>query len=327
MVDIICKMEYNINQLTDYLAELTGCEVKRLANGDLNYDQLPLAIESCYTLCDIEFLGTMVTIAIPTGQGRISPMQLAKHQARMMEVLRHPVIFALENVPSYYISRLTRARVNFIIAGKIIFIPSLLMVLREVNNVTRVMTEKMPPVAQMLILYHLEKEPLVGHNTKEIAELVGLAYPTVNVALRWLEAKNIIALVGGKQKCVQISLSNRELWDKALSFMSSPIERTLFADAKPDGSLMAGETAMGYYTMLAEPSTPHMAIDKVTARRNKVQLNKEYGNTIVEIWKYSPSLLSGNGVVDRLSLYLCMKDNSDERIQIESDTLIDDMKW
>ena len=85
--------------------------------------------------------------------------------------------------------------------------------------------------------------------------------------------------------------------------------------------------AMGYYTMLAEPSTPHMAIDKVTARRNKVQLNKEYGNTIVEIWKYSPSLLSGNGVVDRLSLYLCMKDNSDERIQIESDTLIDDMKW
>ena len=85
--------------------------------------------------------------------------------------------------------------------------------------------------------------------------------------------------------------------------------------------------AMGYYTMLAEPSTPHMAIDKVTARRNKVQLNKEYGNIIVEIWKYSPSLLSGNGVVDRLSLYLCMKDNSDERIQIESDTLIDDMKW
>ena len=85
--------------------------------------------------------------------------------------------------------------------------------------------------------------------------------------------------------------------------------------------------AMGYYTMLAEPSTPHMAIDKVTARRNKVQFNKEYGNTIVEIWKYSPSLLSGNGVVDRLSLYLCMKDNSDERIQIESDTLIDDMKW
>ena len=56
----ICRMEYNINQLTDYLAELTGCEVKRLANGDLNYDQLPLAIESCYTLCDIEFLGTNI---------------------------------------------------------------------------------------------------------------------------------------------------------------------------------------------------------------------------------------------------------------------------
>lgn len=157
-------MKYNINQLTDYLAELTGCEVKCLANGNLNHDRLPLAIVACYTLCDIEFLESIVTIAIPTEQGRISPMQLAKHQARMMEVLRHPIIFALENVPSYYISRLTRARVNFIIAGKIIFIPSLLIVIREMKNFTRVMPEKMPPVAQMLILYHLEKESIAGLN-------------------------------------------------------------------------------------------------------------------------------------------------------------------
>ena len=109
--------------------------------------------------------------------------------------------------------------------------------------------------------------------------------------------------------------------------MSSPIERILFADTKLVGGLMAGETAMGHYTMLAEPATPVIAIDKATAKENAALMNKEYGDMKVEVWKYSPTLLSEDGYADRLSLYLCMKDSEDERIQIECDTLIEEMKW
>ena len=109
--------------------------------------------------------------------------------------------------------------------------------------------------------------------------------------------------------------------------MSSPIERILFTDTKPAGCLIAGETAMGYYTMLAEPTTPIIAIDKATAKENAAFMNKQYGEIKVEVWKYSPALLSENGYADRLSLYLCMKDNEDERIQLECDTLIEEMKW
>ena len=76
---------------------------------------------------------------------------------------------------------------------------------------------------------------------------------------------------------------------------------------KPEESLMAGETAMGHYTMLAEPATPVIAIDKATARKNAAIMNKEYGDIKVEVWKYSPALLSEDEWADRLSLYLCMK--------------------
>lgn len=189
------------------------------------------------------------------------------------------------------------------------------------------MPNKMPPVAQMLVLYHLEKSTIDGLNTSEIAELVGLAYPTINVALRWLETNNIITLIGGKQKSVQIILNKMELWNKSLPLMSSPIERILFTDIKPIGSLMSGETAMGHYTMLAEPTTPVLAIDKVTAKENAAIMSKQYGDIKVEVWKYSPTLLSKNGIVDKLSLYLCMKESDDERIQLECDTLIEEMKW
>ena len=320
-------MKYNIKLSTDYLTELTGSEVKILAQAKRDEARLPLAITSCYSLCDVEFMETIVTIAIPTEQDNISPMQLAKHQAKMMEVFLHPVVFALEFVASYNISRLTQAKVNFIVPGKLIFIPSLLITLRELKNKAKVMPEKMPPVAQMLVLYHLEKGKLDGLNTAEIAELTGLAYPTINVALRWLNTNNIITFVGGKQKHVEIALSKIELWEKSLPFMCSPIERILFTDTKLTGGLMAGETAMGHYTMLAEPATPIIAIDKVSAKKNAALMNKEYGDIKVEVWKYSPALLSEDGYADRLSLYLCMKDSQDERIQIECDTLIEEMKW
>ena len=320
-------MKYNIKLSTDYLTELTGSEVKILAQAKRDEARLPLAITSCYSLCDVEFMETIVTIAIPTEQDNISPMQLAKHQAKMMEVFLHPVVFALEFVASYNISRLTQAKVNFIVPGKLIFIPSLLITLRELKNKAKVMPEKMPPVAQMLVLYHLEKGKLDGLNTAEIAELAGLAYPTISVALRWLDTNKIITLVGSKQKHVEIAMSKIELWNKALPLMSSPIERILFADTKPVGGLMAGETAMGHYTMLAEPATPVIAIGKAEAKENAALMNKEYGDIRVEVWKYSPALLSEDGYADRLSLYLCMKDSEDERIQIECDSLIEEMEW
>ena len=199
----------------------------------------------------------------------------------------------------------------------------MLIVLRELKNTVKEMPEIMPPVAQLLMLYHLETRIIDGLTASEIAELTGLAYPTINVALRWLVTNNCIALVGSKQKHVQITMSKKELWDKSLPLMTSPIERILFTDTKPEESLMAGETAMGHYTILAEPATPVVAIDKATAKKNAAMMNKEYGDIKVEVWKYSPALLSEDEWADRLSLYLCMKDSEDERIQMECDTLIE----
>ena len=320
-------MKYNIATVTDYLEDLTGYKTRQLTHARGEVKRLPLAIATSYSYYDLEFMETQVTIAIPTGLDGITPMQLAKHQAKMIEAFQHPVIFALESVASYQIARLTQAKVDFIVPGKIIFIPSMLIVLREMKNAVKEISEKMPPVAQMLVLYHLETKTIDGLTASEIAKLTGLAYPTINVALRWLVANNCIALVGSKQKHVQITMSKKELWDKSLPLMTSPIERILFTDTKPEESLMAGETAMGHYTMLAEPATPVIAIDKATARKNAAIMNKEYGDIKVEVWKYSPALLSEDEWADRLSLYLCIKDSEDERIQLECDTLIEEMKW
>ena len=155
-------MKYNITSVTDYLEELTGFKTKKLAHAKGKDKKLPLVIATSYSYYDLEFMETQVTIAIPTGLDSITPMQLSKHQAKMIESFHHPVIFALESVASYQIARLTQAKVDFIVPGKIVFIPSMLIVLRELKNTVKEMPEKMPPVAQMLVLYHLETRTIDG---------------------------------------------------------------------------------------------------------------------------------------------------------------------
>ncbi len=40
-----------------------------------------------------------------------------------------------------------------------------------------------------------------------------------------------------------------------------------------------------------------------------------------------PKMLNTEGEIDKLSLYRSLKDNEDERIQIELERLIDEMSW
>ena len=166
-------MKYNIATITDYLEELTGNKTRRLAHAKGKDKKLPLTIATSYSFYDLEFMETQVTIAIPSGLDSITPMQLSKHQAKMIEAFNHPVIFALESVASYQVARLTQAKVDFIVPGKMVFIPSMLIVLRELKNTVKEMPEMMPPVAQLLMLYHLETRIIDGLTASEIAELTG----------------------------------------------------------------------------------------------------------------------------------------------------------
>lgn len=320
-------MGYNIESAIDYLMELSGYDIRMSGTDDQEIDRLPLTLNGSYAYHDIEIFGTRLTLASLAENGDCSPIRLSKHQTKMTEVFSRPVVIVMDSVESYNLKRLTRARVNFIVPGKIVFIPSLLMVLKEVKAVAKELPEMMPPVAQFLLLYHLEVNRLDGKTTSEIAEVTGMAYPTINVALKWLVSKGLVALEGGKEKQVGMTLSDKELWEKASPLMSSPVEREAYCDEMIGDGLYSNETAMGHYTMLAEPSTKVLAISKASAKENSRLLSKRYGERRVEVWKYNPSLLSKGEYVDRLSLYLSMRESKDERVQMECDTLIEGMTW
>lgn len=327
MCNIICKMKYNINKAIGYINTLAGLELTPLPTLKENIARLPIAISGSYNFVDVEFDDTRITLVEQTGSDESTPLHLTKHQKILTDIFGHPVVFVLNVVPSYNLTRLTRARVNFIVPEKIIFIPSLLLVLRNIKDTVKLLPDLMPPVAQLIVLYHIEICNLNGCSTVNISEKTNLAYPTINVALRWLESHGFVTMTGGKQKYVQFPSDCKTLWENVCPMMTSPVERILYTDINVDEFLTAGETAMGHYTMLAEPAKPVIAITKGVARQMADLFDKQFGSIKVEVWKYDPKLLSADKYVDSLSLYLSLRDSDDERVQMECDNLINDMKW
>ena len=79
--------------------------------------------------------------------------------------------------------------------------------------------------------------------------------------------------------------------------------------------------------MLNRERNGSYAVSKEEFRRLQFRTDKEYGENRIEIWRYNPKLLQDNGIVDKLSLFLSMKDIGDERIQIELENMINNMQW
>ena len=48
---------------------------------------------------------------------------------------------------------------------------------------------------------------------------------------------------------------------------------------------------------------------------------QDFGGAILEVWKYDPFLLSDDDYVDDISLVLSLRDDIDERVQKELDTI------
>ena len=291
-------------------------------------DKLPISIVGNFELYDGQILGKNVLFAFINDGNIITPVQTKKQLDMIQRKTGMVTILVPRYLYSYNVSRLIVQKVNFVIPNKQMFIPSLLLDLTIVNIANEEnKNDTITPLTQCLLLYHLETESLSGRTSYELADKLSVSYASINRALRWLVAKDLIKLEGVKTKTLQIDLSDRELWNKALPLLVSPIEQLYYTDALLDGQTISGVNALSSYTMLNEESRQCCAVSKKDFKALKIIADKQFGQNEIQVWKYNPRMLSSTGVVDKLSLYLSLKDNEDERIQIELERLINEMPW
>ena len=57
------------------------------------------------------------------------------------------------------------------------------------------------------------------------------------------------------------------------------------------------------------------------------QLERELDYVRLERWKYSPILFAKNGNVDPISLYCILREEKDERVEMELERMMETIKW
>lgn len=254
-----------------------------------------------------------------------SPMRLSKRRMTLERAFQKTVVFVFDNLLFYERERLIQRDVYFIVSGKYAFLPFLLINALEPDTPYRSTSSLLPP-AQFLLLWHLQKGSLNGKSMNEIVSMTRMSQPSVSRALMQLESCSLVHLEKNpnRTKTVMFSDLGKALWDKAVSHLISPIIQTWYCNKLETAKWpKGGISALSHYSLLAPDleETVVMTREQFKAERESIDgLNRFDGDVIIEVWKYAP--LVTDGYVDKLSLFLTLKDDTDPRVEKELENIM-----
>ena len=327
----MCKINgniFNMNVLNKYLHEILGIETEIIPLEKALFQCLPFYVTAAFKVQETVIFGKRICLLMAeSGDSVQTPDRLSKQMQFVAQKTGLTIVYVFDNVVSYSIKRMIQKGINFIIPDKQLFIPALVMDLRKTSDIIPHKATVLTSFAQFLLLYHLQKEKLNGFTTQQLAEKFDQPYRTVSRAVKNLEELGLCNLVGGKAKRLQFKAKGNNLWVLARDFLQSPIDRNLYTDSvlESQQTCISNINALAHYTMMNDEVRQYIAVNKDIAKN--IDANQYVGDYTIEVWRYSPYQLSNNGVVDKLSLFLLLKNDTDVRIQSEIEQMINEIQW
>jgi hypothetical protein len=338
IVHYLCYYCREMTSLATYLKEHFDLDINLIPIPQQELERLPLYLRGGFRFFKGNLLDNKVVWAEPLGENQFTPEQLHTHAQQIKQHLDSPIVFILDNIESWQRQRLIRRKVSFVQPSKQIYVPELLL---ELNNVRRLsqnqpkaLSEKLSFPAQAIVLYHLGVGSIEEMSFQDIAQHVHYSSMSVTRAVKELNAFGLVLIKGTKGKSIAFKKQGKALWDQILPMLQSPVKDIWYvSEIIGDIEYMkAGESALSAYTMLAEPDQQTVALERdefldLKKREALKDINKRHGEIKIEVWNYNPHIFSTENKVDRLSLYVALKDEDDERIKSALADMIIQMKW
>jgi len=287
-----------------------------------------------YKFYDGEFHGMPLLFAEPKGKVA-APRSLAITASNLSSLLDLPTVFLLPACPAYERQRLVDKDVYFVISDKYVHLPMLL----ANERIRRTKPAKvLTPVAQYLLLYHLQVESLEGLAARDMENKVPYSYASITLGITCFEDLGLCHKIpdGSKRKVIHFDKTGKELWEQVQSFLINPIAARIFCDdlLTEEHFPTCGINALAHYTKLNPDPERIIMMTTKQFRDFKtsgviVRPNEFDGNIIIEAWKYPPVTSMGSETewVDRLSLAISLREDSDPRVEGEVEHLINDTQW
>jgi hypothetical protein len=295
---------------------------------------LPHFIRDAYDFHRIELFKVRILLAEDKRKEELPASALAKQVAQIKKHWHHEVVYIRPTITSYHRHRLIREGIPFVVPGNQMFLPMLGIDLRERFARAEIERPALSPSAQAVLLWILLGK-LKGHlNPGTAADVLGYTPMTMTRVFSEFEIHGIGEQSKAKKNRQLVVRDNlKDLWDRSRVLLQSPVKKRVFvrAQASLRRFRIAGLSALAHYSMLAEPPVPVLACSAndwtAVERKLAVVPYADGGSVEIEIWKYRPDLLAENQFVDKLSLYLSLQEQSDERVAAARDEMIRTIAW
>lgn len=277
----------------------------------------------------------MSLLFVEPKKGNPTPRECDITGKRLTEALGLPTVFILTPGPTYERQRLMDKGIYFIMSEQYAHLPTIVAMEKTTNRKKAVM---LTPVAQYLLLYHLQIGSLEGMSPRDITPLVPYSYESVTLGITCIEDVGLCKKIqyGQRSKLILFDLKGKELWDKALNLLQSPVADRFYCDniRSEEHYPVCGVNALAHYTMLNPDKEQMIMMTGKEYRDAKADdaidnPNIYDGNIIIEVWKHPVvcDVANKSKWVDRLSLVLSLRDDEDPRVQKEVEQIISDFKW
>lgn len=287
-----------------------------------------------YKFYDGEFHGMPLLFAEPKGKVA-TPRCLSVTANNLTSLLQLPIVFLLPACPAYERQRLIDKDVYFVVSEKYVHLP-MLLANERVRKTKQAKT--LTPVAQYLLLYHLQIGSIKGMAARDIEDKIPYSYASITLGLTCLEDLGLCKKVAeaSKRKVIHFYMKGMNLWEQAQPFFVNPVEERIYCDGllSDDSFPECGINALAHYTRL-NPDPERTIMMSVKQLRNfksseaLVRPNEFDGNIIIEAWKYPPVTATGVKAewVDKLSLAISLREDEDPRVEGEVERLIYETEW
>jgi biotin operon repressor len=336
-----------MKQAIQYINETLGISTTAIPIQKDELGKLPMYINETYKLYNTVLFNRRLLFIELRNKEEFSILQIEKQLQLLKNTFETTVVIIIQDLAAYNRKRLIEKGINFIVPEKQLFLPELLIDLREsfTNPRTKEKNVTLLPSAQFLLIYHIihryENWKLEEHSFKEIAKKLGYTPMAITNAVENLRYHEVVDVLGEKEKYIKFRLERHELWNSLEhnNVLVNPVLKTVYIDEMPKGVFMlkTNASALPEYTNLNPSKQEYYAIEKTVfygLQKSNALINKnEYeGNFCIEVWKYDPlklvdDMTNDMPVVDPLSLYLSLKESHDERIGMALEQLIEKQIW
>lgn len=321
-----------MKHLTSYLRTIFGTQMW-LEEYHI-YGNLPMYLTDNYQLCKLQIDADKYVLAKPKDAIKLNVTAIKKQLAQIQKYTSLPPVLVLENLRLSQRNALIQARIAFVVPEKQLYIPHYVMNLTETEASIEDYGEQFA-VATQVVFFYLLLQQIKETNAHQLSEQLPYSVATINRALKELCYRKLLQTVGNGTRKQYVISSGRQSWENGKQYLFNPVKsrRYVKMDFGHHGFQMSNDLALSRLSFLngrginyyASSAQNFKTIDKEKILNAYDAFDHNY--CIVEIFRYDPKILSQGNYIDVFSLYAQVKDDKDERVQIEIESLVNERLW